>query len=329
MRIDVHNHFYPQAYLDTVSRLGGKVRLEKEEKSGRQVFTINGTPVVHISPPQLDPALRIRDMDACGVNMQMLSLTMPHVYLWEPRAGLDLSQAVNDAFAEIVSNHPDRFTAACVVPLQDTKIAIGELERAVEKLNLRAVYLITSIDGKPIHGRELWPFYERVAELDVPVFLHPFLPPGAERMRDYWLQTVLGVLFESALTAARFAFSGLLEAVPALRVVVPHIGGLIPYSLGRLDKGFRTHPPCSEHIKRPPSEYLKNLYIDSVAFERESLRFAVERWGADRVMLGSDYPQAMGELDSCVEDVEALDLPEEQKARIRGGNAKRLLKLTG
>lgn len=328
MRIDVHNHFYPQAYLDEVGRLGGKVRLE-EEKSGKRVFTIGGTPVVHISPAQLDPGLRIKDMDACGVDMQMLSLTMPHVYLWEPEAGLALSQAVNDAFAEIVSQYPDRFTAACVVPLQDTKLAIREVERAVQKLGHRAVYLITSIDGKPIHGRELWPFYERVAELGVPVFLHPFLPPGADQMRDFWLQTVLGVLFESALTAARLAFSGLFEEVPNLKVVVPHIGGLIPYSLGRLDKGFRTHPPCSEFISKPPSEYLRNLYIDSVAFERESLQFAVDRWGADRVMLGSDYPQAMGELDSCVADVEALDLPENQKAQIRGENAAKLLQLVG
>jgi aminocarboxymuconate-semialdehyde decarboxylase len=326
MRIDVHNHFYPQAYLDEVGRLGGKVRLE-QEKSGKQVFTIGGTPVVHISPAQLDSALRIQDMDACGVDMQMLSLTMPHVYLWEAEAGLALSQAVNDAFAGIVSKNPERFIAACVVPLQDTKLAIQELERAVEKLGHRAVYLITSIDGRPIHGREIWPFYERAAELDVPIFLHPFLPPGAGEMRDFWLQTVLGVLFESALTAARLAFSGLFEAVPTLKVVVPHIGGLIPYSLGRLDKGFRTHPPCSEFISHPPSEYLKNIYIDSVAFEREALQFAVGRWGADRVMLGSDYPQAMGELDSCVADVEALDLPEDRKAEIRGGNARRLLKL--
>ncbi len=145
MRIDIHNHFYPQAYLDEVCRIGGKVRLE-EEKSGKRVFMINGTPVVHISPAQLDPELRIKDMDACGVDMQMLSLTMPHVYLWEPDVGLALSQAVNDAFAGIVSRYPDRFTSACVVPLQDTKLAIQELERAVEKLGHRAVYLITSID---------------------------------------------------------------------------------------------------------------------------------------------------------------------------------------
>ena len=151
-------------------------------------------------------------------------------------------QAVNDAFAEIVSRYPDRFMSACVVPLQDTKLAIQEVERAVEKLGHRAVYLITSIDGKPIHERSLWPFYERVAELNVPIFLHPFLPPGADQMRDFWLQTVLGVLFESALTAARLAFSGLFEEVPNLKVVVPHIGGLIPYSLGRLDKGF-PHAP--------------------------------------------------------------------------------------
>lgn len=325
MRIDVHNHFYPQVYLDEVERLGGKVRLEKE-KSGKKVFTINGTPVVHISPAQLDPDIRMRDMAACEVDRQMLSLTMPHVYLWEAKAGLALSQAVNDAFADLVSKHPERFIASCVVPLQDTKLAIEELERAV-KLGHRAVYLITSIDGRPIHGRELWPFYERAAELDVPVFLHPFLPPGASEMREFWLQTVLGVLFESALTAARLVFSGLFEHVPRLKVVVPHIGGLIPYSLGRLDKGYRTHPPCSEFISSPPSKYLKNLYIDSVAFETPALQFAVDRWGADHVMLGSDYPQAMGELDSCVADVEALNLPEEEKEMIRSGTAKKLLQL--
>ncbi len=302
------------------------MRLERD-KDGKQVFTIRGTPVVHISPPQLDPELRLRDMDACGVDLQMLSLTMPHVYLWEPRAGLALSQIVNDAFAEIVAKHPQRFAAACVVPLQDPRLAIEELERAVQKLGLRAVYLITSIDGKPIHGRELWPFYERVAELGVPLFLHPFLPPGADTMREFWLQTVLGVLFESALTAARFAFSGLLDALPDLKVVVPHVGGVIPFALGRLDKGHRTHPACREHIERPPSEYLKRLHIDSVAFDRESLEFSIARWGAERVMLGSDYPQAMGELDSCVADVEALGLPEDQKAMIRGGNAQRLLGL--
>jgi len=312
--------------LEEVRRLGGVVRLESDG-AGKQVFTIRGVPVVHISPPQIDPDLRLRDMDACGVDRQMLSLTMPHVYLWEPRAGLALSQAVNDAFAALVSKYPRRFTAACVVPLQDTRLAIEELERAVQKLGLRAAYLITSLDGRPIHGRELWPFYERVAELGVPLFLHPFLPPGADTMRDFWLQTVLGVLFESALTAARFAFSGLLEAIPNLQVVIPHIGGFIPYVLGRLDKGHRTHPPCREHIQRSPSEYLKRTYIDSVAFERDGLQFAVERWGPDRVLLGSDYPQAMGDLQGCVADVETLDLPEEQKAMIRGGNACRLLGL--
>jgi len=326
MRIDVHNHFYPQAYLDEVARLGGVVRLEEEE-GGRRVFTIRGVPVVHISPPQLDPALRIRDMDATGVDMQMLSLTMPHVYLWEPEAGLALCQAVNDSFAGIVSKNPERFTAACAVPLQDPRLAIRELERAVEKLGFPAVYAITSIDGRGIHGRELWPFYERVAELGVPLFIHPFLPPGAGEMRDFWLQTVLGVLFESALTAARFAFSGLLDAVPDLRLVVPHIGGLIPYSMGRLDKGFRTHPPCSEFIGRPPSEYLENIFIDSVAFETEALAYAVGRWGADRVMLGSDYPQAMGDLAGCVADVEALEIPEEDKEKIRSGTARKLLGL--
>lgn len=325
MRIDVHNHFYPKVYLDEVERLGGAVKLE--EKDGRQVFTIRGVPVVHISPPQLDPELRLRDMDASGVDMQMLSLTMPHVYLWEPEAGLALSQATNDAFAEIISRYPGRFTAAASVPLQDPKLAVAELERAAGKLGLPAVYLITSIDGRGIHEKELWPFYERAAELGVPVFIHPFLPPGAGEMRDFWLQTVLGVLFESALTAARFAFSGLFEHVPDLKLVVPHIGGLIPYSMGRIDKGYRTHPPCSEFIDRPPSEYLKNIYIDSVAFEVEALAYAVGRWGAERTMLGSDYPQAMGDLAGCVADVEALDIPAGDKEMIFGGTAQKLLGL--
>jgi aminocarboxymuconate-semialdehyde decarboxylase len=213
------------------------------------------------------------------------------------------------------------------VPLQDPSLAIAELRHAREQLGLRAVEIGTCPGGRDFDDPALFPFFEAARDLDVAVFVHPATPlAGGERMTQYYFPLIVGNPLETALAISKLIFGGVLERLADLRICFAHGGGAFPFTLARLEHGWKVRPEGPKAIPRPPREYARRLFVDSLTLSPRNLRFVVEELGGDRVMLGSDYPFDMGD-DDPVASIGAAGLDPAIRARIEGETAARFLKL--
>lgn len=239
-----------------------------------------------------------------------------------------LAQIVNDSFAEIQPQYPTRFCPLATLPLQDPQAAADELERAVTKLGLRGAMLFANVNGKPIHHKAYWPLYETAARLDVPLMIHPTSPPGVEAYQEYRTTALVGFLVDTTLAITLLMFEGVLAKFPSIKFVLGHLGGTIPYIAERIDRGYEAYPEVRTNIPEKPSFYFKrNCYYDTVAFEPNALQFAINFAGAEHVVLGSDYPHQIGDMEKAVKVIENLPNASDARTAILGGNARRLLKL--
>ena len=185
--------------------------------------------------------------------------------------------------------------------------------------------LFSNVNGVALADERYWPLYERASQKNAVIHIHPTAPVGVEAMTDYWLTALVGFPLDTTLAAAGLVFSGVVERFPKIRWVLGHLGGAIPYLVERLDRGFYAYKENRVHIDRPPSEYLKNFYYDSVNFDVRALRLAIEFAGADHILAGSDYPHLIGSLEKMLTSIGALELRPEDKAKILGENTQRLL----
>ena len=206
-------------------------------------------------------------------------------------------------------------------------MAMKELDRAVNELGLSGVQILTNINGRDLDDPELMPFYEEVEKLDVPVFIHPLGVAGAERMKKYYLANLIGNPLDTTLAAAHIIFGGVLEKFPGLKFCLAHGGGNLPYIRGRLEHGYEVRPECKVAIQQPPSHYLPLMYFETITHFLPALDYLITSVGADKVMLGTDYPHDMADSQPVV-TVQSLDgISDEDKERILGDNAARLFKL--
>ncbi|MFQ5962475.1 MAG: amidohydrolase family protein, partial [Candidatus Methylomirabilales bacterium] len=255
-----------------------------------------------------------------------LSLTRPMIYWADGALGLKLAQAMNDAMVEAHQAFPDRFVGLAILPMQDTRLALEELERTHRLPGIRGVYLGTNINGRDLGDPDFLPVFKRIEELRLPVFLHPINVMGGERLRRHFLYNLLGFPFDTAVAAAYLIFGGVLDRFPRLAVNLVHAGGAFPYLVGRMNRGYRVSEQC-RNIKHKPSAYLRRFTYDTISHDPGALLYLIRLVGADRVMLGSDYCFDIG-YDRPVEVVTRLAaLSRGDQARILGSNAARLLKL--
>jgi aminocarboxymuconate-semialdehyde decarboxylase len=283
-----------------------------------------------IVPKLTRPEQRLRDMDRMGIDVQAISVVPPQYFYWaEPEVGAKLSGMVNDRLLEIVEAHPDRFVGLGTVPMQDVDLALVELERVVEELGFRGLEICTNVNGVDFDDARFVPFFEKVVEHDLLLVVHPNGFTQGERLTDYYLINTVGMPMDSTVFIARMIFGGVLERFPSLKVCVMHGGGYLPFYPARFDHAYRARDDCREHISRAPSTYLAQLYFDTMVFDPEMLGTLVRRWGAEHVLLGTDYPYDMGEVDplGLLERVEGLG--DDERRMIAGGNAARLLGLDG
>jgi aminocarboxymuconate-semialdehyde decarboxylase len=213
------------------------------------------------------------------------------------------------------------------LPLQDGQTAVRELERAVTQLGLRGGTLYAHINGKPLDLPEFLPLFEKAVELDVPLFIHPIIPTHIGLMADYRLVAVMGFLFETTVAASRLVYSGLFERLPNLKLVLAHLGGTIPFIAERMVRGYEVYDECRAHLTKSPLETLKSLYMDTFPGTPEAVETAVRFAGADRVLMGSDFPHQIGDLPGSVKTIQQTALNDDEKALILGHNTARLLKL--
>jgi aminocarboxymuconate-semialdehyde decarboxylase len=272
-----------------------------------------------------DIEYRVDVMRENGVDTQLLSLTTPGTHVEEPQMAVRLARIVNDSFASIVAAHRGRFLAMATLPLSDPAASARELERACTQLGFRGAMVFSNINGVPLHDERFHPVWETANALGAVIHIHPTSPVGVEAMQEYWLMPLVGFPLDTTLAAAGLVFSGTVDRFPRIRWALGHLGGAIPYLVERLDRGFFAFKECRAHIDRPPSEYLKEFFYDSVNFDVRALRLAIEFAGAGQILAGSDYPHQIGSLPKMLESIAALDLSEEERAGILGGNAARLL----
>jgi aminocarboxymuconate-semialdehyde decarboxylase len=328
--IDVHTHIFAPNWPDFAARYGGDrwPRIEGDITGSCKLY-IGTTFNRNLTPHSFDPAKRIEDMDKTSVAVQMLSPAPPTFCYWAPGpAGAEWHRMQNDAIADIVTRYPKRFVGAGGLPLQAPDLAVKELERLVTQLRFSAIEIAGNVDGRDLDDASLAPVWDAVAALGIAVFVHPQAPIlGDPRFRVNNLTQVAGFPLETALAMTRVIFGGVLDKWPAIRWCFAHGGGAFPYILPRLDHGWKTIPQAKEAIAKPPSEYARRVWIDSLTLSPRVLTFALETFGASQIVLGSDYPFKMGVDDPIAALAEAkVDAATHQ--RITVDNARELLGLS-
>jgi aminocarboxymuconate-semialdehyde decarboxylase len=328
MRIDFHNHYYPPGYMEKFQDWGGsRFEFYPQKKSGMLIVKQKGARFLAITPEHTSVEKRLEDMDRLGVDMQVLTLTSPSVYFSTRKRNLYLSKISNDFFAELCQKHPKRFSAFATLPLLNTDDAAAELHRAVKDLGMKGVVFGSNIDGKHLHVKEFWPLYKEIQKLDIPIMLHPMVPPRPEPFAEFVLVPLVGFCMDTTVSVAKMVFSGLFEKYPKLTMILPHLGGTLPFLMERLDMGYAAYAECKPNIPKPPSHYLKRFYYDTVSFSIPALMCTYLAVGADHMVMGSDYPHVIGDIDRCVTSIQELKITKQEKKKILGGNGKKILKL--
>jgi aminocarboxymuconate-semialdehyde decarboxylase len=322
--IDVHAHYCPKAYF---------TKLESRNVPPYVRVLANGALDLRYGPGRSSTVRegmysidrRLADMDAKGVELQVLSPLLHGIHMLDAKMGSELCRLVNDDIAEVVQKHRGRFEGFAVLPLQDIDESLAELERSITDLKMRGVVFFSNVEGRFLEDEAFWPLYEKIVELDVPVFIHPTHPVNDKGMADYGLVSTVGFLYDTTLTMLRIILSGLLERHASLKFILPHLGSVIPYITARIDKD-RAGPLSSKRkIQRPPSEYFKRVYVDTVSLHEPALKMANESLGSRRLLFGCDCP--FWGLSEGLESIVKLNLREEDKNNIFFRNAEAILKL--
>ena len=322
--VDFHNHYYPPEYIKELQRGPSAIKVTFDEQSNPVLHSPGDANI--IVPGHRDIDFRQHVLDDAGVDMQILTFTAPGTLVETPDRAARLAAMVNDALAQIVSERGDRFAALATLPLHDPTVSVSEFERAGE-LGFKGCMLYSNANGVALADQRFWPLYERASEANAVMYIHPTYPVGVETMTDYWLMPLVGFLFDTTLAAAHLVFSGVIERFPGIRWVLGHLGGTIPYLAERLDRGYFAFADCRKDIPKPPTEYLKEFYYDTVNFDVKALQFAIDFAGAEHIVAGSDYPHQIGSLEKMLHSIDQLDVSADEREGILGGNATRLLGL--
>lgn len=325
--IDVHNHFYPPEYIAAL-RSGSSVVRVTEDAAGNPEIHYPGDYNVAV-PGHRDIAYRQGVLEAEGVDTQILTLTTPGTHVESPAVAVRLAQLVNDCFARIVAERGPRFAAMATLPLNDPAASVAEFRRATGELKLPGAMLFSNVNGVALADERYWPLYEVANDLGAVLHIHPTNPADVSQLKEFWLMPLVGFLFDTTVAAAHLVYSGVAERFPRIKWVLGHLGGGIPVLAERLDRGFHAFPECRAKIPRPPSEYLRTWYYDTVNFDRDALMLGIAFAGADRLMAASDYPHAIGSIPLMKSSLSSLPISDTDRAKILGGNAARVYGLDG
>jgi aminocarboxymuconate-semialdehyde decarboxylase len=282
------------------------------------------------APKLMGVTERLKDMDRMGVDIQAVCPAPYHFfYFTEAGYGAELAREVNEGIAKVVADTPDRFVGLGSVPLQDAELAVRELDHAVKNLGLRGVEICTNVNGKNLTDPSLGleKFFARAEELGILIFMHPLGWTEADRLSNHYFNNVIGNPLDSTVAVSHLIFDGVMARHPRLKVLVAHGGGYVAHYWARMDHAWRARPDTRTVIKRPPSTYLEKFYFDTITHDPEMLRRLIDRFGADHVVLGTDYPYDMGDEDPLGMVAQVKRLPRADRDLVVGGNAAKLLKM--
>jgi aminocarboxymuconate-semialdehyde decarboxylase len=323
-KLDLHTHYYPEVYFKKIRELPSEFSFDKSP-SGQTIIKYRGARFFGVTPPMTNVAQRLEDMDRVGIDVEVISLSTPNVFFTGAQHQPEIARMVYDAYAELIVRHPARFKGFASIPMDNTDAALNELHRAIDDLKLNGVILLSNIGGKPLTSPEYRPFFAEANRMKLCILLHPMLPANTEPFREYVLGPIVGFMFDTTLAVARMCFNGMLREFPDIRWIVAHLGGAVPYLMERMDNGWRDFPECRAKIDELPSVYLRRLYYDTVNFNPHMLSMARNIFGADHMVMGSDYPHLLGSIERAVSSIESLNIPNDEKQKIFEGTALAIL----
>jgi predicted TIM-barrel fold metal-dependent hydrolase len=307
------------------------VALMEKRSSYPRVFTRDGVRYLQmgewlrrIPPSYFDVDAKLATMDANGIELTALSMNDPGPE-WFGSEGEAVARMANDFVGEVVTRHPARFVGLCLLPFQDQSASERELERCVGQLKMKGILLYTNLAGHfPDEPQFRW-LFARAQELQLPIFLHPAKPVTIDFVKGYEMTSSLGNMFDNTIALTRIIMAGILDQFPQLKLVCPHLGGTLPYIIGRLDHQTQVLKRGPKNLTRAPSAYLKRVWLDIVSPLPPAMRFAYNFMGADRLLYASDHPWVEPEL--ILQYFRSLKLPSADEKKILGKNARKLFAL--
>jgi aminocarboxymuconate-semialdehyde decarboxylase len=326
--IDVHAHMLCAEWLELFRKHSGARFTVEQAASGAEVIHFDGVPFMTPQKEMFDYPARIRDMQQAGVDMAILSLTGPNVYWGDAESSLRAARAINDSFADAADQYSDHLRWMASLPFQHPEAALSELARSVER-GAVGVMVLANIGEKSLTDPLFGPIWAEIDRRALPVFMHPTVPCGCSLMDMvvFQLSASVGFPFDSTIAVSRMIYDGFFDRYPNLKLIVAHGGGALPFLAPRLDRCFEVNQACRAKISAPPSTYLSRIYADSVLYSFETLKFAIETFGHENILFGSDYPHRISDMVGTLARVDALEQP--ARDAVRGGNAKRVFSLNG
>ena len=326
MNIDLHSHFFPVDALQNPGKFVDRApKLLLSDGKLSVTSQIGSRP--GLAAGAYDPLARIKALDDMKIDMQAISPSPILLFYWEEAAvAAHFSRRQNEAIQDVVKKHPDRFIGFGSVPLQSVQESIA-IAKEAKSMGLKGLEIGNAVGDKPLDDPDFEPFFQAAQELDMLLFVHP-LEGGldADDPLSPILGNVLQFTFRTTMMVERMILKGLFERYPNLRLCLSHGGGLLAFNIWRLDHSYGLRAELQKQLPRKPSQYLKQMYFDTIVHSVAALDYLVRVVGADRVVIGTDYPMAMGDFDS-VNKIMQLALSDSQRAEILGDNAKKALQL--
>lgn len=303
----------------------GKISLNIGSDLTREV---NRRQMAEVRPKMESVEVRLADMDRMGVDIQAVAVFPPQMYYWATsEVAENVFRELNHGLEELVATHPDRLMGMGNIPLQDTDLAIAELRYCLGDLGFRGIQVATRVEDEELSARRLEPFWGEVESRGAVVVIHSNGHDNTRRLGHHYMINVFGHPIEATLAAGHLIFDGVMERHPDLKMVLVHGGGYLPAYAARMDHAYRQRADVAEGLPRLPSEYLRRFYLDTMVFAEDQLAFLIEKYGADRIVIGTDYPYDMGETDPVGLVSRTIGDDKQAFAAITGGNAARLFGL--
>lgn len=320
--VDLHVHYYTERYVEAVASAASVTTYRRQD--GRLVAKWRSGVALTVVDPHPGPEERVEMMDELGIATQVLSVPSPNAYFLDAPAADRLARDTNEEFAEISRAHPGRFESLAMLPLQDVDVALSVLNWSLDDLGMKGTMILSNIDGMPLDDPQLEPFWEVANDRQLLVYVHPTVP-DAPHHDENALAIAVGFFSESTLAVARLSYSGVFERYPDIRWVFSHLGGTLPLIVPRLDSYWRQFEDCRERAPRPPSEYVKRLVFDTASKHEAAIQCAIDTFGSERLVFGSDYPHVPGGTGPYLKVLESFAFADSDRDQILGSRGRSLL----